>query len=109
MRAAVVTAHGASPVCADLPEPTVPPGSAPPHLVGAGLDNNARGPATWWHYGRGQMRCPPVRVTGLHRPRASALRGDGRAVGRSLPGGGLGRGAAGPLAIAAGMNPGLSG
>lgn len=29
MRAAIVTAPDAPPVCADLPEPTVPPGSSP--------------------------------------------------------------------------------
>ncbi|WP_185930959.1 MULTISPECIES: hypothetical protein [unclassified Streptomyces] len=45
LRAAVVTAPGASPVCADLSEPTVLPGSEPLHLVGAGLNNNVRGPA----------------------------------------------------------------
>lgn len=89
MRAAVVTVPDASPVGADLPEPTVPPGSEPLHLVGAGLDDNVR---AWRHYDRGRMRCPPVRATGLHRVRASALRDDGRAAGRSLPGGGSGGG-----------------
>jgi hypothetical protein len=92
MRAAVVTAPDASPVCADLPEPTVPPGFEPLHLVGAGLDNNVRGLATSRHYGRGQMRYPPVRAAGRHRVRASALGDDGRASGRSLPGGGSGGG-----------------
>lgn len=49
MRAAIVTAPDAPPVCADLPEPTVPPGSEPLHLVGGGLDNNGHGPAARRH------------------------------------------------------------
>lgn len=92
MRAAIVTAPDAPPVCADLPEPTVPPGSEPLHLVGGGLDNNGHGPAARRHYARGRMRYSSVPATGLHRARASALRDDGRAAGRCLSGGGSGGG-----------------
>lgn len=118
MRAAVVTAPDASPVCADFPEPAVPPGSEPLHLVGAGLHNVVRGLATGRHYGRGRMRYPLV--PGID---AVARTGDGRLVytgyarppfgtmaerlvapfQAEIPAG------ADPLAIAAGMNPGLSG
>jgi NADPH:quinone reductase-like Zn-dependent oxidoreductase len=118
MRAAVFTAPDASPVCADVPEPTVPPGSEPMHLVGAGVHNIVRGLATGRHYGRGQMRYPLV--PGID---AVARTDDGRLVytGYARPPFGtmaerlvapfqaeVPQGAD-PLEIAAGMNPSLSG
>ncbi|MGH3645091.1 MAG: zinc-binding alcohol dehydrogenase family protein, partial [Mycobacterium sp.] len=60
MRAAVVTAPDASPVCGDFPEPTAPPGHEPLHLVAAGLHNVVRGLATGRHYCSGQMTYPLV-------------------------------------------------
>ncbi|HUQ58404.1 zinc-binding alcohol dehydrogenase family protein [Lentzea sp.] len=118
MRAAVVTAPDVSPACADFPEPTVPPGHEPLHLVGAGLHNIVRGLATGQHYGRGQMTYPLV--PGID---AVARTGDGRLVytGYARPPFGTMAerliapfqaevpAGADPLAIAAGMNPGLSG
>ncbi|WP_199442958.1 quinone oxidoreductase family protein [Umezawaea beigongshangensis] len=118
MRAAVVTAPDVSPACADFPEPTVPPGHEPLHLVGAGLHNVVRGLASGQHYGRGQMTYPLV--PGID---AVARTGDGRLVytGYARPPFGTMAerlvapfqaevpAGADPLAIAAGMNPGLSG
>jgi NADPH:quinone reductase-like Zn-dependent oxidoreductase len=118
MRAAVFTAPDASPVCGDVPEPTVPPGHEPLHLVGAGLHNIVRGLATGQHYGRGQMTYPLV--PGID---AVARTGGGRLVytGYARPPFGTMAerlfaplqaevpAGADPLAIAAGMNPGLSG
>ena len=46
MRAAVVTTPDTSPVCSDFPEPTIPPGHEPLHLVGAGLHHIVRGLTT---------------------------------------------------------------
>ncbi|MGI5218960.1 hypothetical protein [Nocardia sp. CA-290969] len=46
MRAAVVTTPDMSPVCSDFPEPTLPPGHEPLHLVSAGLHNIVRGLTT---------------------------------------------------------------
>ena len=118
MRAAVVTAPDVSPVCGDFPEPAVPPGHEPMQLVGAGLHNVVRGQATGRHYGSGDMTYPLV--PGID---AVARTGDGRLVytGYARPPFGtmaerlfapfqaeLPMGAD-PLAIAAGMNPGLSG
>jgi NADPH:quinone reductase-like Zn-dependent oxidoreductase len=118
MRAAVVTAPDASPACGDFPEPTVPPGHEPLHLVAAGLHNIVRGQVTGRHYGSGRMTYPLV--PGID---AVARTGDGRLVyvGYARPP--LGTMAerlfaplqaelpegADPLTIAAGMNPGLSG
>lgn len=118
MRAAVVTAPDVSPACADFPEPTVPPGHEPLHLVGAGLHNIVRGVATGQHYSRGQATYPLV--PGID---AVARTGDGRLVytGYARPPFGTMAerlvapfqaevpAGADPLAIAAGMNPGLSG
>lgn len=118
MRAAVVTAPDVSPACADFPEPTVPPGHEPLHLVGAGLHNIVRGVALGQHYSRGRMTYPLV--PGID---AVARTGDGRLVytGYARPPFGTMAerlvapfqvevpAGADPLAIAAGMNPGLSG
>jgi NADPH:quinone reductase-like Zn-dependent oxidoreductase len=118
MRAAVVAAPHVSPVCGDFPEPTVPPGHEPLHLVGAGLHNIVRGLASGRHYSRGPMAYPLV--PGID---AVARTGDGRLVYTGYAGPPFGTMAerlvapfqaevpagADPLAIAAGMNPGLSG
>lgn len=118
MRAAVFTAPDASPTCADFPEPAVAHGQEPLDLVGAGLHNIVRGLATGQHYGRGQMSYPLV--PGID---AVARTGDGRLVytGYARPPFGTMAerlvapfqveipAGADPLAIAAGMNPGLSG
>ncbi|GGP02209.1 zinc-binding alcohol dehydrogenase family protein [Nonomuraea glycinis] len=118
MRAAVVTVPDTSPVCGDFPEPTVPPGHEPLHLVGAGLHNIVRGLATGGHYSHGQLTYPLVPgidavartgdgclvYTGYARPpfgtMAERLVAPFQA---EVPAG------ADPLAIAAGMNPALSG
>lgn len=118
MRAAVVTAPGAPPVCGDVPEPAISPAHELLHLVGAGLHNVVRGMATGRHYSSGRMTYPLV--PGID---AVARTGDGRLVytGYARPPFGtmaerlftplqaelpLG---ADPLMIAAGMNPALSG
>ncbi|WP_424187730.1 zinc-binding dehydrogenase [Actinokineospora sp. G85] len=118
MRAAVITAPDVSPACADFPEPAVQPGHEPLRLVGAGLHNVVRGLATGQHYGRGHTTYPLV--PGID---AVARTGDGRLVytGYARPPFGTMAerlvapfqaevpAGADPLAIAAGMNPGLSG
>ncbi|PWW67206.1 quinone oxidoreductase family protein [Actinokineospora spheciospongiae] len=118
MRAVVVTAPDVPPACADFPEPTVPPGHEPLHLVGAGLHNIVRGVVTGRHYSRGQMTYPLV--PGID---AVARTGDGRLVYTGYarpPFGTMAERLFAPfqvevpagadlLAIAAGMNPGLSG
>jgi NADPH:quinone reductase-like Zn-dependent oxidoreductase len=118
MRAAIVTAPDVSPVCGDHPEPVVPPGHEPLHLVGAGLHNVVRGLASGRHYHHGRMVYPLV--PGID---AVARTGDGRLVytGYARPPFGTMAerlvapfqaevpAGADPLAIAAGMNPGLSG
>jgi NADPH:quinone reductase-like Zn-dependent oxidoreductase len=118
MRAAIVTAPEVSPVCDDFPEPVVPPGHEPLHLVGAGLHNIVRGLASGRHYHHGRMVYPLV--PGID---AVARTGDGRLVyaGYARPPFGTMAerlfapfqaevpAGADPLAIAAGMNPGLSG
>ncbi|WP_328393757.1 zinc-binding alcohol dehydrogenase family protein [Nocardia sp. NBC_00416] len=117
MRAAVVNTPEATPVCADFPDPEQRPGRAPLRLVGAGLHHVVRGLAAGRHYGS-DRRYPLV--PGVD---AVARTGDGRLVytgfARSpwgtmaewlvtpfeveLPDG------ADPLAVAAGINPALSG
>lgn len=118
MRAAVVTVPDVSATCADFAEPTVPPGHEPLHLVGAGLHDIVRGLTSGRHYGRGRMTYPLV--PGID---AVVRTGDGRLVyiGYARPPFGTMAGrlvapfqvevpaGADPLAIAAGMNPGLSG
>lgn len=117
MRAAVVSTPADPPVCAEFPEPEGRPGQEPLHLVGAGLHHVVRGLASGRHYG--SEHTYPL-VPGVD---AVARRGDGRLVytgfarapwgtmaermvtpfGLELPAG------ADPLAVAAGMNPALSG
>jgi NADPH:quinone reductase-like Zn-dependent oxidoreductase len=118
MHAAIIAAPDAAPIWGDVPEPTVPLGHEPLHLVGAGLHNVVRGLATGRHYGAGPLTYPLV--PGID---AVARTGDGRLVytGYARPPSGtmaerlfaplqaeLPAGAD-PLMIAAGMNPGLSG
>ncbi len=118
MRAAVITNPDVPPVYGDAPEPTVPPGREPLHLVGAGLHNIVRGLASGRHYGSPTVY--PLVVPGID---AVARTGDGRLVytGYARPPFGTMAerliapfqaevpAGADPLAIAAGMNPGLSG
>ena len=117
MRAAVVTAPESPPVCADFPDPELPPGREALHLVGAGVHNVVRGVAAGRHYRSTNVY--PL-VPGID---AVARTGDGRLVytgfaqapwgtmaermatpfALDLPAG------ADPLEIAAGINPGTSG
>ena len=117
MRAAVVNAPGRPPVCAEFPEPEARPGQEPLHLVAAGLHHVVRGLASGRHYGSDHTY--PL-VPGVD---AVARTADGRLVYTGftrapwgtmaermvtpfqldLPSG------ADPVAVAAGMNPGLSG
>lgn len=117
MRAAVVETPGTAPVCAEFPDPEQWPGRTPLRLVGAGLHHVVRGMATGRHYGSGGVY--PL-VPGVD---AVARTADGRLVytgftrppwgtmaewmvtpfAVDLPAG------ADPLAVAAGMNPALSG
>ncbi|MGA6205771.1 zinc-binding alcohol dehydrogenase family protein [Nocardia testacea] len=117
MRAAVVEGPGTTPVCADFPDPEQRPGRPPLRLLGAGLHHVVRGMAAGRHYSSGRVY--PL-VPGVD---AVARTADGRLVytgfARSpwgtmaewlvtpfeveLPAG------ADPLAVAAGMNPALSG
>lgn len=117
MRAAVVESPGTTPVCADFPDPEQRPGRPPLKLLGAGLHHVVRGMAAGRHYSSDQEY--PL-VPGVD---AVARTADGRPVytgfARSpwgtmaewlvtpfeveLPAG------TDPLAVAAGMNPALSG
>ncbi|WP_039804566.1 quinone oxidoreductase family protein [Nocardia araoensis] len=117
MRAAVVNAPGAIPVCADFPDPEQRPGRAPLRLVGAGLHHVVRGLASGRHYGSDHVY--PL-VPGVD---AVATTADGRLVYTGLarsPWGTMAErlvtpfevelpAGADPLATAAGVNPALSG
>ena len=117
MRAAVVSTPAATPVCADFPESEAQPGREPLHLVGAGLHHVVRGLAAGGHYGSDQVY--PM-VPGVD---AVARTEDGRLVYTGLsrsPWGTMAErlvtpfevvlpAGADPLAVAAGMNPGMSG
>ncbi|MET8944720.1 zinc-binding alcohol dehydrogenase family protein [Streptomyces sp. NPDC004542] len=117
MRAVVVTGPGTTPVGSDFPEPEPVPERDPVSLVGAGVHPLVRSLAAGRHYGSGRQY--PL-VPGVD---AVARTSDGRLVytamagvpwgtmaermatpfGLELPAG------ADPLAVAAGVNPGLSG
>ncbi|MGI5222614.1 zinc-binding alcohol dehydrogenase family protein [Nocardia sp. CA-290969] len=117
MRAAVVETAGATPVCAEFPDPDQQPGRVPLRLVGAGLHHVVRGMAAGRHYGGGGVY--PL-VPGVD---AVARTGDGRLVYTGLaraPWGTMAErlvtafevelpAGADPLAVAAGMNPAMSG
>ncbi|GAA0349399.1 hypothetical protein NE235_36355 [Actinoallomurus spadix] len=117
MRAAVVNTPEATPVCADFPDPERRPGHKPLRLVGAGLHHVVRGLASGRHYGSDQAY--PL-VPGVD---AVARTDDGRLVYTGLarsPWGTMAEwlvtpfevelpAGADPLAVAAGMNPALSG
>ncbi|MGV2985324.1 zinc-binding dehydrogenase [Microbacterium sp. AGC85] len=117
MRAAVVTEPGIPPVCAEVPEPSVPDGREALELVGAGAHNIVRGLASGRHYSSGGGF--PL-VPGID---AVARTDDGRLVYTGFarpPMGTMGERlyapiqldvpvGADPLMIAAGMNPALSG
>ncbi|WP_040790851.1 zinc-binding alcohol dehydrogenase family protein [Nocardia paucivorans] len=117
MRAAVVETPHTTPICADFPDPEPQPGRAPLRLVGAGLHHVVRGMATGRHYGSDGAY--PL-VPGID---AVALTGDGRLVYTGFarsPWGTMAErlvtpfdvevpAGADPLAVAAGVNPALSG
>lgn len=117
MRAAVVTEPGVSPVYAEAPEPSVPVGSEPLELVGAGVHNIVRGLAAGRHYssGGGFPLVPGIDAvartgddrlvyTGFARPPMGTMSERLYAPTQlEVPAG------ADPLMIAAGMNPALSG
>lgn len=117
MRAAVVNAPDATPVCADFPDPELRPGRAPLRLVGAGLHHVVRGQASGRHYssGRAHPLVPGVDAVARTEDGKLVYTGFARApwgtmaewmvtpFEAELPAG------ADPLAVAAGMNPALSG
>lgn len=117
MRAAVITDPSTPPTCAEFPEPPARPGTEPLHLVAAGLHPVVRGIATGRHY-RSTHTYPLV--PGID---AVARTGDGRLVYTGLTPAPWGTVAermatpfaidlpagADPLAVAAGVNPGMSG
>ncbi|MEU2039961.1 quinone oxidoreductase family protein [Nocardia niwae] len=117
MRAAVVNTPGATPICADFPDPEQRPDRAPLRLVGAGLHHVVRGLASGRHYGSDHAY--PL-VPGVD---AVARTDDGRLVYTGLaraPWGTMAEqlvtpfevelpAGADPLATAAGVNPALSG
>lgn len=117
MHAAVVNNPDAAPVCAEFPDPAPRPGQAPLRLVGAGLHHVVRGLASGRHYDSDHTY--PL-VPGVD---AVARREDGRLVYTGLtrpPWGTMAElmvtpfeeelpTAADPLAVAAGMNPAMSG
>ncbi len=117
MRAAVVTDPEATPVCAEFPDPEPQPGREPLKLVGAGLHHVVRGQAAARHYAGGNAY--PL-VPGID---AVAQTGDGRIVYTGLTRSPWGTMAerlvtafevelppnADPFAVAAGMNPAISG
>lgn len=117
MRAAVVTEAGGVPICADFPEPEPAPGRDPLTLVAAGVHQVTRSIAAGTHYGS-DHRYPLVpgidavarttdgRLVYTGWPRApwgTMAERMATPIGLELPAG------ADPLAIAAGVNPGMSG
>ncbi|GGM16112.1 zinc-binding alcohol dehydrogenase family protein [Promicromonospora citrea] len=117
MRAAVVTSPDRPPAPAEFPEPETRPGQEPLHLVGAGLHHVVRGLAAGRHYE--STNAYPL-VPGVD---AVARAADGRLVYTGFPRAPWGTMAerlvtpfaldvpdgADPLAVAAGMNPAMSG
>ncbi|MFJ9553960.1 hypothetical protein ACIRPH_09095 [Nocardiopsis sp. NPDC101807] len=117
MRAAIVNGPGAPPVCAEFPEPEPGPDREPLTLVGAGLHHVVRGLASGRHYNSDHAY--PL-VPGVD---AVARTADGRLVYTGFAHAPWGTMAermvtpfelevppgADPLAVAAGMNPGMSG
>lgn len=117
MRAVVVNTPEATPVCADFPDPKQRPGREPLRLVGAGLHHVVRGLVSGRHYGSDQAY--PL-VPGVD---AVARTDDGRLVYTGLaqsPWGTMAEwlvtpfevelpAGVDPLAVAAGMNPAMSG
>lgn len=117
MRAAVVNDPQSAPACADFPDPEPRPDRPPLRLVGAGLHHIVRGLASGRHYGSDQAY--PL-VPGID---AVARTDDGRLVYTGFPRPPWGTMAermvtpfevelpagADPLAVAAGMNPAMSG
>ncbi|MFT4135203.1 zinc-binding dehydrogenase [Microbacterium sp.] len=117
MRAAVLTAPDTVPVCTEFPEPEALPGQETLSLVAAGLHRVVRSIATGHHYGStGRYPLVPgvdavarrsdgvLVYTGFARPPWGTMAERlATPLGIPLPAG------ADPLAVAAGMNPGMSG
>lgn len=117
MRAAILTAPDSVPVCAEFPDPEPLPGHDLLELVGAGLHQVVRSLATGRHYGSSHAyplvpgvdavaRTADGRLVYTGWPRApwgTVAERLATPVGVELPVG------ADPLAVAAGMNPGMSG
>ena len=117
MRAAILTAPDSVPVCAEFPDPEPLPGHDLLELVGAGLHQVVRSLATGHHYGSSHAyplvpgvdavaRTADGRLVYTGWPRApwgTVAERLATPVGVELPVG------ADPLAVAAGMNPGMSG
>ncbi|GAA5033740.1 zinc-binding alcohol dehydrogenase family protein [Microbacterium fluvii] len=117
MRAVVLTAPDAAPEAAEFPEPAPVPGHEPLRLVGAGLHQVVRSLAAGRHYGSGAQyplvpgvdavaRTADGRLVYTGWPRApwgTMAETLATPVGLELPSG------ADPFAIAAGMNPAMSG
>lgn len=117
MRAAVLTEPGRAPVCGDFPEPEPFDGSAEFELVGAGLHQVVRSIASGRHYGSAGRYPQVVGVDAVARRADGALVYTGftrapwgtMAERLATPGGFELPAAADPLAVAAGVNPGLAG
>ena len=117
MRAAILTAPDSVPVCAEFPDPEPLPSHDLLELVGAGLHQVVRSLATGRHYGSSHAyplvpgvdavaRTADGRLVYTGWPRApwgTVAERLATPVGVELPVG------ADPLAVAAGMNPGMSG
>ncbi|RNI19039.1 quinone oxidoreductase family protein [Flexivirga caeni] len=117
MKAAVVTEAGATPVCANFPEPEAAEGATTYDLVGAGIHQIVRSLAAGRHYGStgtypqvagvdavGRRPDGALVYTGFTRaPWGTMAERLATPMGFELPAG------ADPLAVAAGTNPGMSG
>lgn len=117
MRAIVFTSADGNPVIGDFPEPEELPGHERLELVGAGLHQVVRGLATGRHYGStGVYPLVPgvdavarredgsfVYTAGPHSPWGTMSERISTSISLRLPDHGD------PLAVAAGMNPGMSG
>lgn len=117
MRAITLASADAPPICSDFPEPEPRAGEEILELVGAGLHQVVRGIATGRHYGSSHQYPLVPGVDGVARDRSGRLvyaamtqapwgtmaERLAPAMTVDLPAG------ADPLAIAAGMNPGMSG
>ncbi|MFT4220245.1 MAG: hypothetical protein QM611_06980 [Microbacterium sp.] len=117
MRAAVLTSPDAAPICADFPDPEPMPGREPLRLVAAGMHQIVRSLASGTHYGSTGEYPLVVGVDAVARTADGTLVYTG---GTRAPWGTMAErivtpfdirlpDGADPYAIAAGMNPGMSG